>query len=694
MISVVILTYNRLERLKKLLHALQGQSYKDFETLIIDTGSTDGTQDWLRQFESPYLRLIEFSDAQGGFAEARNLGVKEAKGDIIAFIDDDCLPPLDWLQKIEQRMRNLDAVGGVALPPAELQFPYWWSSAMNWLVGLTPIDEIQQEPQPAIYPSTSNLAICRQIALEEPFQELKKPFGARKNELYVYWVGREDAELWWRLRTKGYHLAIDPDIFVHHYISPARLKLSYLIQRAYRDGYVFFLRQQQKGYLRLALYQLFDIVNRIVRRSRRQKKLLPAIIVETLWSVRQAGYISAFLQQEKAYLKILKTGLECLVDYIFATTKTLARKILVTSYRIKKPTRSITLSTASNVLLINSGYVGDFIIIQPAIRALRRALPNSKFIFLCNEPGRQLYELLDSPLPVDEIYCLPPDKNQQRELITHLLGKFKFSATIFFYYHNARCQEFFFHRLASPTCSFSSDVGFERQLWYDLLDIKVHKDFNQNEILNHFKLAETLTGTPLRHFIEPYQVFVSYPLQEKYKNLFSKESIIIGINTGSALPQKRWLPEYWAELVHLLQQEFSHPQIVFIGDKQEQKAVAELLLKINQRKGIFNLAGETPHLLELAALISNFDLLITTDSGPKHLAFALRVPTVTLYGDSDERRWGALWDEELHLAVRVAPYDLTNDELCDFPPNHRIRLIKPHLVAEAVTKLTRHLNLA
>ncbi|MCX7765527.1 MAG: glycosyltransferase family 9 protein, partial [Candidatus Sumerlaeia bacterium] len=383
-----------------------------------------------------------------------------------------------------------------------------------------------------------------------------------------------------------------------------------------------------------------------------------------------------------------------LEDFLFANAKTIARKIFVTGYRIKKPSRTIKLSTASTVLLVNSGYVGDFIIIQPAIRALRRALPNSKFIFLCNEPGRQLYELLDSPLPVDEIYCLPANKSQQPKLITHLLKEYKFNATLFFYYHNASCQKFFFHRLAPPTCGFSSDAGFERQLWYDLLDIKVQKDFKQNEILNHFKLVEQLAGIPLRHFIEPYQLFVSYPLQEKYKKLFSNKQLIIGINTGSALPQKRWLPEYWAELIHLLQQEFSQPQIVFIGDKQEQKAVGELLLKISQRKGIFNLAGETSHLLELAALISNFNLLITTDSGPKHLAFALRIPTVTLYGDSDERRWGALWDEDLHLAVRVAPYDLTNDELCDFPLNHRMRLIKPNLVAEAIARLIKHLNLA
>ncbi len=93
LVSVVIPTYNRLPILKKCLEALENQifidSIYDYEVVIVDDGSTDGTTDWLKHnFETfPHIRLFEQS--HGGPAQARNTGVEKSNGDLIVFIDSD-----------------------------------------------------------------------------------------------------------------------------------------------------------------------------------------------------------------------------------------------------------------------------------------------------------------------------------------------------------------------------------------------------------------------------------------------------------------------------------------------------------------------------------------------------------------------------------------------------------------------------
>src|SRR5215831_5598296 len=88
--SVVIPTYNRIERLRHVITALEQQAYPSdaYEVIIISDGSTDGTHAYLEMVRST-LQLRWFSQDNRGPAAARNTGIEKAGGEFVVFIDDD-----------------------------------------------------------------------------------------------------------------------------------------------------------------------------------------------------------------------------------------------------------------------------------------------------------------------------------------------------------------------------------------------------------------------------------------------------------------------------------------------------------------------------------------------------------------------------------------------------------------------------
>ena len=100
--SVVIPTYNRKPILEKCLRALEQQVFRpetqiqNYEIVVVDDGSTDGTVEWLQSEQFPHVQLYEQNHK--GAAVARNLGVEKAVGDTIIFIDSDLVVLDGFLQ--------------------------------------------------------------------------------------------------------------------------------------------------------------------------------------------------------------------------------------------------------------------------------------------------------------------------------------------------------------------------------------------------------------------------------------------------------------------------------------------------------------------------------------------------------------------------------------------------------------------
>ena len=95
-VSVVISTFNRPELLQELLGALAGQSFKDFEVIVVDDGSTVPVEPVLKANKQPY-RLVIVTQANGGAAAARHAGIVKALGEIIVITDDDMMVPPEFL---------------------------------------------------------------------------------------------------------------------------------------------------------------------------------------------------------------------------------------------------------------------------------------------------------------------------------------------------------------------------------------------------------------------------------------------------------------------------------------------------------------------------------------------------------------------------------------------------------------------
>ena len=107
MISVVIPSYNRAGVLPMAINSVLGQTYRDIELILVDDGSTDGTEDLIRSIKDGRLRYIKL-ERNGGACRARNIGIDAAKGEYIAFQDSDDR----WHSgKLERQLRFLQEAG-------------------------------------------------------------------------------------------------------------------------------------------------------------------------------------------------------------------------------------------------------------------------------------------------------------------------------------------------------------------------------------------------------------------------------------------------------------------------------------------------------------------------------------------------------------------------------------------------------
>jgi len=224
--SVIIPTYNRLPILEKCLRALENQDLQvggpvaDYEVIVVDDGSTDGTVAWLARHSQalPHCRWLE--QAHQGPAAARNQGLAIATGDTIIFIDSDLVVTAQFLQAhawaLLQGKRKLKS---------DRLFTY------GRVINTCNFDQPTLEPYKvtdfsAAYFATGNVAIARHW-LEQA--------GLFDTQFQLY--GWEDLELGVRLRALGLKLIKCPTAVGYHWHPPFTLEqIPRLIDREVQRG--------------------------------------------------------------------------------------------------------------------------------------------------------------------------------------------------------------------------------------------------------------------------------------------------------------------------------------------------------------------------------------------------------------------------------------------------------------------------
>lgn len=107
-VSVVIPTYDRLGMLREAVASVRAQTFEDWELIVVDDGSTDGTVGWVWGHEERRMRLVTLEHG-GNPARTRNAGIQESRGKWIAFLDSDDLWTSD---KLERQIRKVSAAAG------------------------------------------------------------------------------------------------------------------------------------------------------------------------------------------------------------------------------------------------------------------------------------------------------------------------------------------------------------------------------------------------------------------------------------------------------------------------------------------------------------------------------------------------------------------------------------------------------
>jgi glycosyltransferase involved in cell wall biosynthesis len=199
--SIVIPTYNRKSILEKCLQALEQQTLdQDYEVVVVDDGSTDGTVEWLNQFSQsfPHVRLVQ--QHHQGPAAARNLGVEQAAGNTIVFIDSDLVVTEIFLEAHTKAMTQAQqALGHNRL--------FTYGAVINTNNFDTPTAEAYKITDfSAAYFATGNVMISRQWLIQA---------GLFDPQFSLY--GWEDLELGVRLKSLGLTLVKVPEAVGYHW---------------------------------------------------------------------------------------------------------------------------------------------------------------------------------------------------------------------------------------------------------------------------------------------------------------------------------------------------------------------------------------------------------------------------------------------------------------------------------------------
>jgi len=229
-ISVILCTYNRCSTLASALNSVAASVLPasiNWEVLVVDNNSTDQTLDVVEEFCRKYPgRFRYLLESEQGVSHARNAGIRESRGDVLAFMDDDVTVDQEWLWNLTASLFSDEwaGVGGRIIP-------IWASSPPTWLpvdgpYSLGPFvafDRGAQASQLNEPPFGANMAFRREVF--EKYGGFRTDLGRSADNL----LSNEDTEFGHRLLAGGERLRYEPSAVMRHPVTQNRIQKSYLL---------------------------------------------------------------------------------------------------------------------------------------------------------------------------------------------------------------------------------------------------------------------------------------------------------------------------------------------------------------------------------------------------------------------------------------------------------------------------------
>jgi heptosyltransferase II len=307
----------------------------------------------------------------------------------------------------------------------------------------------------------------------------------------------------------------------------------------------------------------------------------------------------------------------------------------------------------SNIIIRMPNWLGDLVMATPLIADLRKKWPNARITAMCQS---NVAPLLKNDPNLNEVfgYARPSGwihRRQHWQIVQSIKhGEYDLGILL----TNSFSSAWWFWR-----AGVTHKIGFANNMRSWLLNkaVPFPKERKTQHLVKTYKALLEPLGIPLSN-TPPHLYISSEEMQAAQALLTNKginlgQDILVGINPGAAYGSaKCWLPE---RFVAVTQQLLKNPQVqvVYFGDPAGTPLVNDICKKIDGR--VINLAGKT-NLRELIALINCCSIFLTNDSGPMHIAAALQVPLLALFGSTNDTTTGPYqFGKVIHKHVECSP---------------------------------------
>lgn len=274
-ISAVVCTHNRCELLRQTLQSLMSQDYpiSDYEVIVVDNRSTDGTRDVVYNFmkkggdgssnliEEDMAEVRYIFEEKIGLSNARNRGIAESRGDLIAFIDDDAIAERFWLSRLMEVYReekDAACVGGRVIDVWKVSKPVWWHPDLN-IVSKFDYGSARAILKYPVFPIGTNISFRKDVLVNVGMFNIN--LGRSGSKLSGY----EEADVCVKIHKLNQRIYYEPKAIVYHAVDERKLSRNFVRRRAYEEGrsqYLFEIERFGKGYIyRKSLEMIINIIN-------------------------------------------------------------------------------------------------------------------------------------------------------------------------------------------------------------------------------------------------------------------------------------------------------------------------------------------------------------------------------------------------------------------------------------------------